>query len=184
MEREEAMKVAAAFVLGATLVLLVVLSLFVFFPSFFTYPCSVEPVFSPNAEPEVLSFISSASGTLDVEMYVFTYDKVAEALANASRRGVKVRVILEKRLGDNSANQRNFDYLRANGVDVRWASFSYKLTHSKFLVADRKRVLVGSINFSNSALNSNREAAVIFECPSVEDFVRAFETDWEAGSAS
>jgi len=184
MEREEAMKVAAAFVLGASLVLLAVLSLFVFFPSYFSYPCAVEPVFSPNAEPEVLSFISSASETLDVEMYVFTYDKVAEALANASKRGVRVRVILEKRLDDNSANQRNFDYLRANGVDVRWASFSYKLTHSKFLVADRKRVLVGSINFSNSALNSNREAAVIFECPSVEEFVHAFETDWGKGSAS
>jgi phosphatidylserine/phosphatidylglycerophosphate/cardiolipin synthase-like enzyme len=184
MEREEALKIAAAFALGASIVALLVLSLFVFFPSFFTYPCSVEPVFSPNAEPEVLAFISSASDTLDVEMYVFTYDKVAEALANASRRGVRVRVILEKRLDDNSANQRNFDYLRANGVEVRWASYSYKLTHSKFLVADGKRVLVGSINFSNSALNSNREAAVVFQCPSVEEFVAAFEADWGQGSAS
>ena len=140
-------------------------------------------VFSPGAEGEVVSFIRSAQESVDIEMYVFTSDVVARELGEAVKRGVRVRVIMEPRVED-SRKQKMFDTLSALGVEARWASFSYKLTHSKFIVVDGKRALVGSINFSESALNYNREAAVEVEGEKVSELASVFEEDWEKAGAS
>ena len=140
-------------------------------------------LFSPGAEGEVVSFIRSARESIDIEMYVFTSDVVARELGEAVKRGVRVRVIMEPRVED-SRKQKMFDTLSALGVEMRWASFEYKLTHSKFIVVDGKRALVGSINFSESALNYNRETAVEVEGEKVKEVADAFETDWEKASAT
>ena len=143
----------------------------------------VSFVFSPAAEGEVVSFIRSAQESIDIEMYVFTSDVVARELGEAVKRGVRVRVIMEPRVED-SRKQKMFDTLSALGVQVKWASFEYKLTHSKFIVVDGKRALVGSINFSESALNYNRETAVEIEGAKVAELADVFETDWEKAGAT
>jgi len=148
-----------------------------FLISSFIFPIIVTPVFSPGAEEEIISFIDSADSTLDVEIYVFSSQDVIDALIDAKNRGVRVRVIMEKRTMSNT-NQETFDYLRNQGVEVRWASTAYKLTHSKFIILDGEKVFVGSHNFSNSALNYNREASVIITGEAVEEFIRVFEQDW------
>ena len=143
----------------------------------------VALVMSPGAQGDVVSFIRSAQKSIDIEMYVFTSDDVARELGEAVKRGVRVRVILEPRVED-SRKQKMFDTLVALGCDMRWASFSYKLTHSKFIIVDGKRALVGSINFSQSALNSNREAAVELDGEKVLELASAFEADWGIASAT
>jgi len=143
----------------------------------------VAMLFSPGAEGEVVSFIRSAQESIDIEMYVFTSDVVARELGEAVKRGVRVRVIMEPRVTD-ARKQRMFDTLSSLGVEMRWASFEYKLTHSKFIVVDGKRALVGSINFSESALNYNRETAVEVEGEKVKEVADAFETDWQKASAT
>ena len=148
-----------------------------FLISSFLFPVIATPVFSPGAEQEIISLIDTADSSLDVEIYVFSSQDVMDALIDAKNRGVNVRVIMEKRTMSNT-NQETFDYLRNNGVEVRWASTAYKLTHSKFIIVDGKKVFVGSHNFSNSALNYNREASVIITGEAVEEFIRVFEQDW------
>ena len=170
------------------LLLLLVAALFLyiaFIPASACAGCNakVALVFSPGAEGEVVDFIRSAQQSVDIEMYVFTSDVVARELGDAVKRGVRVRVIMEPRVQD-SRKQKMFDTLLALGVDARWASFSFKLTHSKFIVVDGKRALVGSINFSESALNYNRETAVEVEGEKVKEIAAVFEEDWQKASAT
>ncbi|MBI5177608.1 hypothetical protein HY995_06010 [Candidatus Micrarchaeota archaeon] len=54
------------------------------------------------------------------------------------------------------SNIATAEFLNSKGVQVRWASLSYTNTHVKTMVADGKRVLVGSINWSRQALSTNR----------------------------
>jgi len=143
----------------------------------------VSFVFSPDAQADVVSFIHSAQKTIDIEMYVFTSDDIIRELGEAEKRGVQVRVIMEPRV-DDSRKQKVFDTLAALGCEMKWASFTYKLTHSKFVIVDGKRALVGSINFSKSALNDNREAAVELEGDKVSEIVSVFEEDWIKATAS
>ena len=173
----------------AMCLLLILVAALVFYIAFLpAAPCAgcnakVALVFSPGAKGGVADFIRSAQTSIDIEMYVFTSDDMVRELSDAVKRGVKVRVILEPRVED-SRKQKIFDELTALGCDVRWASFSYKLTHSKFVVVDGKRALVGSINFSESALNYNREAAVEINGEKVREVAAVFEEDWQKASAT
>lgn len=138
----------------------------------------MEFVFSPGAEEEVISFIRSARESIDVEMYVFTSEDVVRELGDAVSRGVRVRVIMEPRVED-SRKERIFATLAALGAEVRWASLEYKLTHSKMVIVDGARALIGSINFSESALNYNREVGAAVEGEKVKELVALFENDWK-----
>ncbi|PIO06552.1 hypothetical protein COT29_00470 [Candidatus Micrarchaeota archaeon CG08_land_8_20_14_0_20_59_11] len=141
---------------------------------------AITPVFSPNADEQLLSFVSSAKQTLDVELYQFSYPPLKSALQDAAARGVRVRLILEPRI---DANLETGAYLAAHGVSVRWATLSYANTHSKCAVADNRRVLVGSINWSRHALTLNREAAVIIDDAGVaQAFEEVFADDWASGT--
>ena len=173
---------------GIVLLLILVAALLLYIAFLPASPCpgcnaKVAFVFSPNAQPDVISFINSAERTIDIEMYVFTSDDIIKALSDAQKRGVQVRVIMEPRIED-SRKQKVFDELNALGIETRWASMSYKLTHAKFLIADGRKALIGSINFSMSALTLNREADVTVEGDKVSEIVSIFEEDWEKASAA
>lgn len=147
---------------------------------FLLFNPTVETVFSPEAEEEVLSFIRSAEESIDIEVYTFSSEEVAELLIQKHNEGVEVRVLMESRFSGGN-NVEMYSLLREAGIDVKWASRSYKLTHSKFIIIDDKRVFVGSHNLSDSALEENREASVIIEGDVVKDFILAFEYDWAIG---
>jgi phosphatidylserine/phosphatidylglycerophosphate/cardiolipin synthase-like enzyme len=54
--------------------------------------------------------------------------------------------------------------------------------HNKLIVVDGKRVLVGSQNWSDSAVLKNREASLLIEFPTLAKyFAEIFEADWETG---
>ena len=168
--------------------LLSVLVLFAYVTDTPTVACAdcdahVKFVFSPDAQDDVISFIDSSQKTIDIEMYVFTSEDIIVKLSDAMKRGVKVRVILEPRI-DDARQKKTFALLQELGANVRWASMSYKLTHSKFVIVDGKKALVGSINFSKSALNDNRETAVEVESEKVSELVSVFEVDWKMGSGT
>ena len=148
-------------------------------PFLSTTCASVTPLFSPGSSDELVSLIRSAQKTIDVEMYVFTDEALAGELADAAKRGVQVRVILEPRVDSSNLNTLSQGML-SSGVQVRWASLKFQLTHAKFMIVDGKTVLVGSINFSKAAQNKNREAAAILQGPPVQSYIDIFETDWPA----
>ncbi|MDO8339648.1 MAG: phospholipase D-like domain-containing protein [Candidatus Burarchaeum sp.] len=140
----------------------------------------VTPIFSPNGEDEVISLISSASSTLDLEVYAFSYELLADELIKAKERGIAVRVLLEPSLSGNNPNLATAETLRDGGVEVRWADPS-RTNHAKFLIIDGRRVLVGSHNWSWHAMNTNREASLLVEdSATVREFEDAFEKDWMA----
>jgi phosphatidylserine/phosphatidylglycerophosphate/cardiolipin synthase-like enzyme len=137
----------------------------------------VTTIFSPEEGMEVVDFIGSATTTLDIEVYTFSSEDALNAVLSAHERGVAVRVIMEKDIA-STTNQKTFDKILAAGIPIRWASNEFTLTHSKFIIVDGKRVLVGSHNLSKNALTKNREASVIITGPSVQDFINIFENDW------
>jgi phosphatidylserine/phosphatidylglycerophosphate/cardiolipin synthase-like enzyme len=154
----------------------------IIYVNFFTSQgnAGVDPVFSPGSEGEIIALMRHAQTGIDLQMYVFTNEELALELADAAQRGVRVRVILEKR-----AESYNMDEIVAGlkdaGVQVKWASEEFKLTHSKMMIIDLKKVFLGSINFSQSAVDKNREVAVVLEGDVIGEYIDVFENDWELG---
>ncbi len=146
--------------------------------SILLFPPVVLPIFSPDNGHSIIDYIDSAKTSIDIEMYLFTSKDALAALERAKFRGVTIRVILEKNVIAND-NQDIFNAIASDGISVRYASTNYALTHSKFIIVDGHRVLVGSHNLSNAALNKNREASVIItDLLTVAEFQSVFEKDW------
>lgn len=150
--------------------------------AFFLIPAySISVVSSPGAEAEIVSLIDSAQESVYVEVYILTSSKVVDSLISAHYRGVDVKVILERRVSDNT-NSLSFSRLSGAGIDACWATEAYKLTHSKIIIVDGRKALVGSHNLSNSALNYNREVSLLLEGNAVHSLISLFDSDWEACS--
>lgn len=171
-----------SFLLGAIFSFCVLLFGLVLFPGEilpFFGAVHAQAIFSPGAEGQVIEIIGSAQKSIELEVYVFTNPRVADALIEAHKRGVNVRVIMEERV-DSESGKAIFERLKGAGVKTKWANqASFTLTHSKFMVIDGKKVLVGSMNFSGAALLTNREAGIILDGKAVEAYLRIFEEDWK-----
>lgn len=97
--------------------------------------------------------------------------QLAEALARAHRRGVAVEVLLDQNInfaedGERASdtlegkNRAAYAYLKSQGVNVAYDD-SATYTHTKALVVDEETVLMGSSNWSDSALNRNEEGNLL-----------------------
>ena len=115
--------------------------------------------------PTVRTEIQAAEKEIIVTMYVFrvyphsspespTFMLLQELL-EAHRRGVKVRVILERTCWQNETAR---EMLAAGGVDVRYAGGG-DLLHQKVVVIDDDTCIAGSHNWSDSALKFNHEVS-------------------------
>lgn len=118
-----------------------------------------EAFVSPDCSLEVfLSVVDNAREDLLVNVYEFTSPEMAASLCRAHSRGVNVTVLLEAGPvgGLSSEEQEVSQNLGTCGISVFWMGtngFShapYRFDHAKYLVADRRSVLVTSENFKPS----------------------------------
>lgn len=123
--------------------------------------------------------IDTATERVHVIEYVI-YDSGAvhdllQVMVDAAGRGVEVKVLADETADDT---EQALAFLEAGGVDVSFDSPD-TTTHNKLIVADDV-TLVGSHNFSHSALSYNNEASVRVDSPQVTAFYEAyFQALWE-----
>jgi phosphatidylserine/phosphatidylglycerophosphate/cardiolipin synthase-like enzyme len=108
------------------------------------------------------------------------------ALADAARRGLRVRVLLEGGERDRTlaeANRLSAAWLSAQGVEVRFDPLP-SLMHAKCLIVDGQHVLVSSANWNYPSLVKNVEAGVLLlGTPTLARLLgRWFTQLWEASS--
>jgi len=124
--------------------------------------------------PEVKKRITGANRSIRMIMFEAAYYKkhknspsnqLIEALIDAKKRGLKVEVILDVRQKSDRNTEHNIDTakrLKTAGVDVL-IDPEKTTTHSKLLIIDEKVVIIGSTNWTYSALTSNHESNVVFD---------------------
>ncbi|HJZ49657.1 MAG TPA: phospholipase D-like domain-containing protein [Roseiflexaceae bacterium] len=110
-------------------------------------------------DTQLVAFINSAQKTLDIAIYDFDLENVANALAQAAARGVRVRMVTDTDTltNDDPKVQRAFDILKQANIpivdDQRPA-----IMHDKFVVVDNQAIWTGSWNFTDGDtyhLNNN-----------------------------
>lgn len=116
-----------------------------------------------------------------------------EAVVEAARRGVKVRVLLDgtwynvqgddDRDNDDTARYLN-ELGRSEGLDLAAKVINLETTHvekihAKGVIVDDREVFVGSINWSENSFKGNREVGVIVGHPKVAGYYAdLFRRDW------
>ncbi len=106
-----------------------------------------------------------------------TVTDLLDALAEAAARGVEVRVLADEE-GDETAAALSYMESASGGSLVGSLDSSSTTTHNKLIIADDV-ALVGSHNFSSSALGYNNEASMyVVDTQAVDYFERYFQALW------
>lgn len=126
---------------------------------------------------ELLGEIARARRSIEAEVYTLTDGTVVAELADAWRRGVKVRVLVDP---NQTANERAVDDLRAAGVPVRrYPIPKGALLHAKIGLFDGATLTLGSANWTQSGLSVNHEIDVTTTDGAATDaFAARFARDW------
>lgn len=140
-------------------------------------PDQPDLVWSPtNARDRLLSLIGSARQTLDIYAEEVDDAGIEQALIDAARRGVRVRLLTSGSAG-NDPSQRGRDLISAGGAEVRMMDSPY--IHAKMFLVDGKLVFAGSENISAESLDKNRELGIISNDPRLIGRLAAtFAHDW------
>lgn len=114
--------------------------------------------FSPGGRTEanIVGAINFAAESADIAVFSFYSLDITSAVVNAAKRGVKVRVVVDR----VQASQSEVGLLlMENGIPFRWSQgFTGKgVMHNKFAVLDGRLLLTGSFNWSTNAQENNFE---------------------------
>ncbi len=131
-----------------------------------------------NLERIDVGLIDSARTRLDMAAYVLTDWPVMEALDRAARRGVRVRLYLDRGWLPDGAPPPPFRALLDNpGVKIRVKRAGAPLMHLKSYQIDGRVLRSGAANFSASGLKrQDNDLIVIENAGAVAGFLRRFET--------
>lgn len=132
---------------------------------------SIDVYFSKqNQHPEIYlnSLIDSSAKTLDIATYGLTYPSTVQAIVNAKKRGVIVRVVSDKQQSGGETQKHAINILLLNNILVKIDSHS-GLMHLKMTIVDEQVATTGSYNYTTNATDNNDEMLVIIDNA---DFVR------------
>lgn len=137
----------------------------------------VSPV---TARPGILGLINGAQSTLDFEDEEIGDREITAALCSAQSRGVKTRGVLSDS-SPSTTQQNAVAQLKGCGVAVSMLATPY--LHAKAIVADGRSIYVGSVNFTMTSLDLNRELGLITAtAAAVEPVRQTVAADIAAGS--
>ena len=151
---------------------------------------NIEVYFSPGerAQSAIINRFETARSEIDVAMYIFSNQDLADALVAVHQRGVNVKVLL-----DGSQDERAFSlgrFLHEKGINLRvdrshmlFPGKSQGIMHNKFAIIDSVTVITGSYNWTQAAEIQNDENLLILN-NSPEVVVRykgKFDELWERG---
>ena len=123
-------------------------------------PQDLRAFFSPNGgcTDAVVSALQAAKKTVLVQAYSFTSAPIAKALVDAKKRGVDVRVILDK--SQRTERYTGATFLANEGVPV-FIDADHRIAHNKVMVIDAQTVITGSFNFTKAAERGNAENVLL-----------------------
>lgn len=138
---------------------------------------AVESFIGPTGlETRMGALIDGAKTSLDIQMYLFTVDSIAQKVIAAVQRGVKVRMLLDK---DEAGNMNVTPDFTAAGVNWKWAPSIYTFAHAKYVIADRTQAVIMSMNWNVDAMRTERNYGIVDRDPEdVTDVQAVFEMDW------
>ncbi|MEK7765490.1 MAG: phospholipase D-like domain-containing protein, partial [bacterium] len=161
------------------------------------------PVETTLSEPDLRraldvwpEMFNRAKKTIDIEEFYITpstdpgeaLEASLRALERAAKRGVRIRVLLEKKFEKNSLD--GIARLKSiPGLDLRiidWAGINGDgIVHAKFFIVDSTRAFVGSQNFDWRALKHIHELGLaIADGPVVRQVQSVFDHDWSVAAAT
>ncbi|MCZ6701639.1 MAG: phospholipase D-like domain-containing protein [Ignavibacteria bacterium] len=133
-----------------------------------------------NLEKIIVDFIKGAQKRLEIAVQELESRPIAEAIIDARKRKVIVKVVLEQDYlrasrtrqnpwlggGGKEENREIQNALFRSNIDLK-LDYNTSIFHQKFIVRDRNSLLTGSTNFTPTGTHNNLNHVVIVKDPKV-----------------
>ena len=138
------------------------------------FDAKIQPAIATDYPKIVVPLLQAAGHKIDILMYEWKWythenaggvERFNLAIQAASRRGVKVRVLLNiESMGHaiTKINSRTEQFLRLAGCEVKFGQIGVA-THAKMLLIDDRFLVLGSHNISKGSFSRNQEASIVVE---------------------
>ena len=147
-------------------------------------PFAPEGDFVTSPENSRITFrklIDAATTSIDVYAEVVRDADIRQRLADASARGVTVRILVPANPTADAV--QIYRDLERTGVQVRLLADAY--SHAKAIMVDGASAFVGSQNLTQTSLDKNRELGIILtDQPNLDRLHGVFELDWTISPAA
>ena len=159
---------------------------------------TIIPVLAPDTSDGIKSLIDGATQSIDIEQAYIKNEtggglnRFLKAALDRSRKGVKVRVLLDSyyyNVQDNADNDEMVKwinrYAKANSLPVEARCIDLEKSkllkiHNKGVIVDGSFTLISSINWNTNSPDFNRETGIIIlDNKTAQYFSEAFSRDWE-----
>ncbi len=125
---------------------------------------TVRAAFTPQEDVagQIVAAVRQAKHQILVQAFSFTHDGIAQALIEAHKRGVEVKLIADREQTEKM-DHGQVPRLAMAGIPV-WLDGEHQSAHNKVMVIDAgsaaAQVLTGSFNFTKAAQYKNAENVV------------------------
>lgn len=103
----------------------------------------------------MVEIISKAQKSIDISIFTLTHPKILNALIDAKKRGVHLRVFLDL-TSAKGASCKATKILTDQAVPI-FVSQGLQLLHHKMMLVDKKTFVLGSANWTKSAFEKNHD---------------------------
>lgn len=134
------------------------------------------PPYEDSHKP-IIQLYDGAERYIHLAIYSLTNDEFAEALIRAHKRGVEVKVLIDRIQA--AGRYADDEKLEKAGVELRRSKGS-GLMHNKFAVIDGIIIYTGSYNHTSNATTRNDENYIIIKDQEIaETYEKQFQKIWE-----
>lgn len=125
----------------------------------------------------ILTSLREARRTVDICVFTITDDRITDAILDADRRGVAVRIVTDndKRFDSGSDIHR----LSRSGIAVRYDPDEDHM-HHKFAIVDDTTLITGSYNWTRGATRNHENVLLLHDPPLIRHHRNEFERLWRA----
>ncbi len=141
---------------------------------------AVTAYFSPSldCENQIIKLLNESQKTVDIAVYTITNRPIMRAIEKAHNRGIKIRIITDKKQADHYSSVTTRLYQKNIPIKI---NTEYELEHNKFAVFDGEKMITGSFNWTYSASNKNSENCLVIsnEPEVINQYEKQFNVLWE-----
>ena len=144
-------------------------------------PIICECYFFPNPsnEQRVVNMFRTCKKTLDIAIFTFTRDSIAQAILDAHHRGLKIRCIGDD--GNSKVKGSDVRLLASVGIPCKTDNNPRFHMHNKMAIIDNSVVITGSFNWTNQAINKNQDNILFIEDKNIANqYTEYFNKIWDS----
>lgn len=145
---------------------------------------AMKAYFSPSldCENQIIRHLNNSTDTVDIAVYTMTNRPIMRAIEKAHNRGVRIRIITDKKQADHYSSIATRLYQKDIPIKI---NTEFEIEHNKFAIFDGQSLITGSFNWTYSASNKNSENCLVItdEPELIDQYEKRFNTLWKTYNA-